>query len=349
MTCGMYNGKLRRLKIQRKLHSQEILLSSTAIKNRDVYMRYFLNKFIVLITTLILISLTVFFVFQILPGDPALIILGADADPKQIQLLSEKMGFDLPYYERYFNWVRGALQGDFGNSIRFNTPVLELMKARIPVTVQIGIFSVLLSVFIGIPLGILIGRYSDTGFGRFLSAVAQLGLAIPTFWLGLILILIFSITFSFFPSGQYVPIQHGFFLWAKSIFLPALSLAIGNISIIVRFLKNSIMENMTEDYVRTARSRGQKEGSILISHVLRNALLPVITILGMIIAETLSGTIIIENVFSLPGIGQLTVMAIEARDLPLVQALSLYIAAVVVIVNFGVDVLYRMIDPRMRF
>ncbi|MDL2248476.1 ABC transporter permease [Tyzzerella sp. OttesenSCG-928-J15] len=311
-------------------------------------MKTFFSKLAAFISSLIIISLIVFFVFQILPGDPALIILGADADPNQLEALRESLGLNLPLAERYINWVKGALTGDFGTSIRYNIPVSQLIMSRLPVTAALGLMAIAMSIIIGLFFGIVISKYRNSPFGHILSLLTQLGLAIPTFWLGIMLMLIFSVILNIFPSGRYISIENDFWGFWKSLFLPALALAIGNGVVIVRFLKSSVESNMEKDYVRTAKSRGSSNNRILFVHVLRNACLPVITIIGMIAAETLSGSIIVENVFSLPGLGQLIVTSIATRDLPLVQATCLYIAFIVVSINFIVDGIYKIADPRLR-
>jgi len=311
-------------------------------------MKTFANKFIAFLASLMLISVIVFFVFQILPGDPALIILGADADINQLEALRESMGLNLSVSARYFNWVSGALTGDLGISIRYNMPVSELILNRLPVTLTMGITALLMSVAIGLILGTLISKYKDTFGGQLLSAFTQIGLAIPTFWMGLMLMLVFSVMLKIFPTAGYINYQDDFVGFVKGLFLPALALAMGNSATIIRFFKNSVSENMNQDYVRTALSRGCNDKRVLFIHVFRNALLPIITISGMIAAETLSGSIIVENVFSLPGIGQLITTAISTRDLPLVQSACLFVAFVVVSVNFIVDSLYKFADPRLR-
>jgi len=311
-------------------------------------MKELADKFIAFLVSLVLISVIVFFVFQILPGDPALIILGADADINQLEALRESMGLNLPLSVRYFNWVKGALTGDLGISVRYNMPVSELISNSLPITLTMGGMALVMSVAIGLVLGTLISKLGDTVWGQLLSALTQVGLAIPTFWLGIMLMLVFSVTFKLFPTTGYISYQDDFLGFAKGLFLPALALAIGNSAIIIRFFKNSVNDNMSLDYVRTALSRGCNGNRVLFTHVFRNALLPVITIIGMIAAETLSGSMIVENIFSLPGLGQLIIAAISTRDLPLVQASCLFVAFVVVSVNFIVDALYKFADPRLR-
>ena len=311
-------------------------------------MKTLANKLIAFLVSLVLISVIVFFVFQILPGDPALIILGADADVNQIEALRESMGLNLPISTRYFNWVKGALSGDFGMSIRYNRPVLQLIAGGLPVTITMGVMALFMSIAIGLSFGTIISKYSHTWGGQLLSALTQIGLAIPTFWLGLMLMLVFSVMFKLFPTMNHIHYSEDFFGFVKGLFLPSLAVAMGNSSIIIRFFKNSVNDNMNRDYVRTALSRGCNSNRVLFTHVFRNALLPIITIIGMIAAETLSGSMIVENIFGLTGLGSLIITAISTRDLPLIQATCLLVAVVVVSVNFIVDALYKFADPRLR-
>ena len=311
-------------------------------------MKILANKLIAFLVSLVLISLIVFFVFQILPGDPALIILGADADINQLEALRESMGLNLPLSTRYFNWVKGALTGDLGISIRYNMPVADLIKSRLPVTLTMGVMALIMSIAIGLSLGTIISKYEHTICGQLLSAFTQVGLAIPTFWMGLMLMLVFSVILKLFPTVGYINYHDDFFGFVRGLFLPSLALAMGNSAIIIRFFKSSVSDNMSQDYVRTALSRGCNDNRVLFTHVFRNALLPIITITGMIAAETLSGSMIVENVFSLPGLGQLIITSISTRDMPLVQASCLFVAVVVVSVNFIVDALYKFADPRLR-
>ena len=311
-------------------------------------MKELANKFIAFLISLVLISLIVFFVFQILPGDPALIILGADADVNQLEALRESLGLNQPLSVRYLDWVKGAVSGDLGISIKYNRPVAELIRDSLPVTITMGVMALTMSVALGLFLGTIISKYSHTIWGQLLSAATQIGLAIPTFWMGIMLMLIFSVTFKLFPTTNYINYQEDFFGFAKGLFLPSLALAMGNSAIIIRFFKNSVNDNMNQDYVRTALSRGCNDNRVLFTHVFRNALLPIITIIGMIAAETLSGSMIVENIFGLAGLGQLIVRAIATRDLPLIQSTCLLVAVVVVSVNFIVDALYKFADPRLR-
>ncbi|MCR1832904.1 ABC transporter permease [Oceanobacillus caeni] len=311
-------------------------------------MRYFLYKLSSFITTIIIVSIMIFFVFQLLPGNPAQIILGIDADPHQVAQLEKQLGLDRSPVERYMDWVAGVLQGDLGESLRYQLPVSDIVIDRIPVTASLAILSLLFTVVIGVPLGIFIARSDGRWISIFLNVLTQLGISIPSFWFGFILILIFGVTLQLFPTYGYVPWSEDFLGALRSFFLPSFAIAIGNIAIVIRYLRNTILDQSKMDYVRTARVKGLKERSILYGHILRNSLIPVLTIMGLLIADTLGGSIIIENVFSLPGLGNLLIQSITSRDFPLVQSMVLYIAIIVLLINFIVDMLYKVIDPRIR-
>lgn len=311
-------------------------------------MGYYLTKASGLVITLILVSLLAFFVFQILPGDPVDVILGIEADEFERQAMRERLNLDRPIVERYVDWLKGALTGDLGISLRYQMPVSELLFASVGTTASLAFLALLLTVLIGIPIGVLLARFSTKKKTIAFSMVTQLGLSIPSFCLGVFLINIFSVRLNLLPSIGYTPISEGIIPWLRSLILPSLSIAIGTSSVLIRYVKVSITKEMGKEYVRTARSKGAGDARIMYSHVLRNSLIPVITILGMIAADILGGSIIVENVFSLPGIGRLISVSINTRDLPLIQALVVYLAAIVVVINFLVDMVYSVIDPRIR-
>ncbi|WP_284141189.1 MULTISPECIES: ABC transporter permease [unclassified Virgibacillus] len=311
-------------------------------------MKYALYKLSTFLMTILLVSLIIFTVFQVLPGNPAQIILGMDADTQQIAQLEKELGLDKSIGERYTSWLSGFLMGDLGDSLKYQQPVLDVLKDRIPVTFSIAIYSILLTICIGIPLGIYIARTDGRWISVFLSMFTQLGIAVPSFWFAFVLILVFGVTFQLFPTFGYVPWSESFIGALRSYFLPSLALAISNIAVVIRYLRNTILDQAKMDYVRTARCKGLREKTIMYGHILRNALMPVLTIMGLIVADTLGGSIIIENVFALPGLGNLLIQSITSRDFPLVQSMVLYIAILVILVNFIVDLLYKLIDPRVR-
>ncbi len=311
-------------------------------------MAYAVRKFLSVCATLLFISLLTFAAFQILPGNPASIILGADADPLQVQALEAKLGLDQPLGARYVNWIENLFQGQLGDSLRYQRPVATLMASSLPVTVSLSVLSILITIVVAVPVSIFLAKYNNSRFATLLSALTQLGVSVPSFWVGMMLILVFSVTLRWFPSGDFVPFTQSFGRAVRSLTLPACAISIGTSAVVIRYLKNTLLDQMQMDYVRTARSKGLTKNAALFRHILRNALLPTITILGMMLSEVLGGSIIVENVFNLPGIGRLVISGIGNRDLPMVQALVFYLAVTVVALNAFVDVLYTLIDPRIQ-
>jgi len=311
-------------------------------------MHYYTRKLLSTIITLFLVSVLTFSIFQLVPGDPAQMILGVDANPQQIEALRSTMDLDKNPVIRYTNWVLRAVQGDFGTSYKYQRPVAALISSSITITAQLAFLSLLLSIIIGIPVGIFIAKRDKEKKVIPLSILSQLGMAIPSFCVAILLIDIFSIKLKILPSLGYIPFSESPFGCFKSLLLPSLSIAFGGAAVIIRYLRSNIVSERREDYVRTNRSIGLSENQILYKHILRNSLIPVITIFGILVSEVLGGSIIIENVFSLPGIGKLITSSITSRDLPLIQALVLYLSIIVVITNMIVDLLYGVIDPRIR-
>lgn len=311
-------------------------------------MKYYLKKILGFIFTILLVSIITFVVFQILPGDPAQIILGVDADPAQIENLRATMNLDKGYVERYLIWLTNALKGDLGVSYRYSRAVSELISESFFVTSSLAVYSIALTILIGLPLGIFIAKNSKKKITTGISMLSQLGISVPSFCMGIMLISIFSVNLGWFDSIGYIPASESLTGWFKTMFLPSLSIAFGSSAVLARYIRVSIANQQKQDYVRTAKSKGLSEKIIMNQHILRNSLIPVITILGMLVADILGGSIIIENVFSLPGIGKLISTSITTRDLPLIQGLTVYLAGIVVICNFGVDILYSIIDPRIK-
>jgi peptide/nickel transport system permease protein len=310
-------------------------------------MHFLLRRTLTLFATLLLVSLMTFAVFQVIPGDPALIILGLEAEEEQIRALQQKLGSDQPLFQRFIRWLGGVLTGDMGESLRFSLPVTELIWSRFPVTLSLSLMSMGLTVVLAIPLGIIAARAQGKWSDYLVSITTQFGMAIPSFWLGILLMLFFGIILSWFSPGGYVPWSEDIWGAFRSLFLPSLAIAIPQIAVVVRYLRTLIIEQLNADYVRTARGKGMKERIIIYKHVLRNALIPVVTVLGMIFADVLAGSLIIEQVFALPGLGRLLISSISYRDFPLIQGMVVYITLIVILIHFVVDLLYRVLDPRI--
>ena len=301
-----------------------------------------------LMVTLLVASLLIFLLLEILPGDPAAVILGVGAQEDTLRALRAELGLDLPAPVRYLNWLGEVLQGDLGRSYTYDTPVQELLLNRVELSLPLALLAILLSTGIAIPLGVFAAsrhrKVADTGIMGF----AQLGVAVPNFWFAILLILLFSVKLRWFSAGGFAGWDAGWFPAFKSLVLPAVALALPQAAILARVTRSSVLETVQEDYIRTARAKGLSRSQALWRHAVRNALIPVVTILGLQLSFLLAGTIIIENVFYLPGVGRLLFQAIAQRDLMVVKNLVLVLAATVVLINFLVDLLYAVLDPRLR-
>ncbi|WP_042165659.1 ABC transporter permease [Paenibacillus gorillae] len=311
-------------------------------------MNYFVRRLLTLLLTVFFVVTLTFAAFRIIPGNPALTILGTEASDEQIALLEAKLGINRPLPEQFIDWLRGAAALDFGQSLRFSEPVLKLIGDRFPVTISLALLALTITIAVAVPLGIAAARSKGKAADMMISIGTQLGLAIPSFWMGIALILVFGLVLRWFSVSTYVPWSENPYLALKSLLLPAIALAVPQIAIVVRYLRTTLLEQLNLDYVRTARSKGLKDHSVLFRHVLRNALLPVITVVGINFGELLAGSLVVEQVFTLPGFGSLLITAIGNRDYPLVQGMILLIAFIVVAVNFVVDLSYRILDPKIR-
>ncbi len=306
------------------------------------------KKLVSLFLTLFFVSLIIFFVFQVLPGNPAEIILGTEADEAQVLALEKELGLDKPILVRYANWIKDILKLDMGTSLKYQVPVKDLFFKKLPVTLYLTFFSLFLSLIIAIPLSIQITAKSDKWYASIITAITQLGISIPSFWLAFLLIYLFAVKLGWFNTLSYNAMSGNFFQKLYKFFLPSLAIAIPNIATIIRYMQSAILDEINKDYVRTARMKGLLLKDILYKHVLRNALIPVITIIGISITSSVGGSLIVENVFSLPGIGSLIVQSISSRDFPLIQSVVFAVAFMVIIINLIVDILYRIVDPRIR-
>ncbi|MDI3382722.1 ABC transporter permease [Xenophilus aerolatus] len=309
---------------------------------------FLLKRLATLIGTLIGASVIVFLVLEILPGNAAQMLMGPDADPSAVAALAAKLGLDQPAWTRYWQWIGGLLTGDLGDSYTYGSPVLDLIVERLQLTIPLAFmamaFTTVIALLVGVTAAARHNKLGDVG----LMGLAQVGVAIPNFWFAILLILLFSVKLQWFSAGGFDGWGEGFGAGIKSLLLPALSLAVVQAAILARITRSAVLEVMREDFVRTARAKGVGQRAVLWRHVLRNALIPVVTVMGMQFSELLAGTIVVENVFYLPGLGRLIFQAISNRDLIVVRNCVMLLAAFVVIVNFVVDVLYAVIDPRIK-
>jgi peptide/nickel transport system permease protein len=297
---------------------------------------FLIKRLAALVLTLLAASLVVFLVLEVLPGDPASLVLGTSAREDTLAALRHQMGLDRPVWVRYASWMWGLCRGDFGVSYTYDVPVAELIRQRVTVSLPLALMAILLSTGIAIPTG-------DTA----LMGVAQIGVALPNFWLGILLILLFSVALPWFPASGFAGWDAGIWPAIHSLLLPAIALALPQAAILARVTRSSVLETMGQDYVRTALAKGLSSTKALWRHAMPNALIPVVTIIGLQFSFLLAGTVIIENVFTLPGLGRLIFQAIEQRDLIVVEDLVVLLAGSVIVVNFLVDLIYLALDPRL--
>ena len=306
------------------------------------------KRFATFVATLAGTTVITFLALEILPGDPARVILGVEAPDSGVQALREQLGLDRPALERYLDWVGSLATGSFGTSYTYSVPVDELLAARLEITVPLALLAMTFSVAMAMALGIFAAarhnRYGDVA----VMGVSQLGISVPNFWLALLLILLFAVHLRWFSAGGFPGWDAGVGPALKSLLLPALALATVQGAILTRFTRSAVLETMREDYVRTARAKGLTRGQTLYRHVLRNAMIPIVTVMGLQFANLLAGTIVVENVFALPGVGRLILQAITNRDIVVVRDVVTLLAAMVVLINLGVDLLYAAIDPRLK-
>ena len=313
---------------------------------------FLLKRLATFLATLAVASVLVFAVLELLPGNAAEVILGDTATPESLAALQTKLGLDRPPLQRYTDWVGGLLQGQTAQSISYDTPTAELIAERMRVTLPLAVLSMALTVVLALALGIYAAsRHNGLGDVGVMAA-SQVGIAIPNFWFAILLILLFAVKLQWVSAGGFPgwTEDEGGGLWEglQALILPSIALALVQAAILARVTRSAVLEVMREDFVRTARAKGLSRRQALWRHVLRNAMIPVLTVMGLQFANLITGTIVVENVFVLPGVGRLIFQAISNRDLVVVRDVVMLLAAVVVIVNFVVDVLYALIDPRLR-
>ena len=330
---------------------------------------YLLGRILATIPVVVLISVLVFLLIHAAPGDPADLLLSDEASPEDIAEARHRWGLDQPIYIQYLRFLANVASGDMGTSFRYADPVIGLIGERLPATIELAIASLLIAVAIGIPLGVWAGAKPNSWADNLGSVVGFFGISMPSFWLGIMLILIISGYFNLLPSsgrstyGVAQGSETGFYIahslftgnmqatWdgIRFIIMPAIALGTGMLGLVMRVTRSSVLEIMSEDYVRTARAKGLGENAVVWRHVLRNALVPVITVVGLELGTLLSGSIIVETVFAWPGSGSLLIAAIQARDYPLITGTVLTYTVAFVVINFAIDILYAVIDPRIRF
>jgi peptide/nickel transport system permease protein len=312
-------------------------------------LRYLINRLVAAVGVIILVSVLVFVIIRLIPGDPITILLGENLTDDARDRLVEKWGLDQPVYMQYLRWVGNIATGDFGASIRTQDNVASLLLERLPTTLSLATLSLLIAVLLGLPAGVIAAYRANTAIDGMAMVTALIGLCIPSFWLSLLLILLFSIRLDWLPVSGYVSPLESVSGWLEHLILPSLALGVGLAASISRMTRSAMLDALSQDYVRTARAKGLNEKAAVFVHALRNAMLPIITVIGLQLGFLLGGAVVVEEVFAVPGLGRLLIFGISNRDYPLIQGVVLIFAVSFVLVNLVVDLLYSVFDPRIRY
>jgi len=311
-------------------------------------LQYFLKRLLSLGLSLVAASVVIFLALEVVPGDPAAYMLGLNAQEDTLAALREELGLGGSIAERYFSWAGGLLTGDFGTSYTYRTPVAGMIADRLWVSLPLALYALTVSTLIAFPAGIWAASRRGSGADASVMGVTQLGIAIPNFWFAMLMVLVLAIQLRWFSAGGFPGWEAGFLAGMKALTLPAIALALPQASILTRVMRSSLLDTLGEDFIRTARAKGLTRSQALWRHAVRNALIPVLTILGLQFSFLLAGAIIIENVFFLPGLGRLVFQSISARDLIVVESVVMLLVFAVIMVNFAVDMAYAWVDPRLR-
>lgn len=311
-------------------------------------MKRIIKKLASMIITLLIVSFLVFLAFDIIPGDAAVSKLGTQATPERIEALREEMGLNRPFLVRYGTWLVDFVRGDMGVSYQYSQPVTRMVADKLPITMTMIVMAFLIILCLSVPLGVYTAKHQGSFTDRLISIINQVLMAVPPFFSGIIITFVFGVSLKWFVPGGFVSYTKDWGAFLGYMVFPAIAVAIPKAAMAVKLLRTSILEEAGKDYVRTAYSRGNRTRGVLYQHVLKNALIPVITFLGMALSDMVAGSLIIEQVFNIPGIGRILLNSISNRDYPVVEAIIMLVAALVVGINFLVDILYRVVDPRMR-
>lgn len=310
---------------------------------------FVVRRLIAAVPVLFLVTLIAASIMQLVPGDPASVIAGQSASNLEIEQVRQQLGLDRPFYERVFNWYAGLLEGDLGRSILLQRPVTQAILERVPVTLTLAGFALFLTIAVGIPCGVIAALRANTWVDQAVLTFALVGVSVPNFWLSLMLIVLFGVMLDWLPAGGYVPLADDPVGWARSLILPGVSLALLQIGLLARMTRATMLETLRQDYIRTARAKGLPARMVVGKHALKNVMIPVVTVIGISFGLLLSGSVVIETVYSIPGMGRLLANAIFGRDYPLIQGGLLVTAATLVLLNLAVDLLYALIDPRVKY
>lgn len=310
-------------------------------------MKYVGRKLVTMLITLLCISFLVYLAFDIIPGDAALAMLGTDVEPERLEVLREQMGLNKPFLERYALWLSGFVKGDFGTSYKYNMPVRDMILSKLPITITMALISFAIMVVVSLPIGIYTAKHSGKWGDRVLMVVIQIMMSVPHFFMGILITYVFGLVFKLFTPGGFISYETDFGGFMKYLIFPCIAIALPKIAMSVKLLRSSCIEEAKKDYTRTAYSKGNNTNKVLYKHVLRNAMIPIITLWGMTLADMLVGSIVIEQVFNIPGIGRILLTSISYRDYPVVETIIVLIAFVVIAANFCVDIIYQIVDPRI--
>jgi peptide/nickel transport system permease protein len=310
---------------------------------------YVIRRLLYVIPVLFVVSLISFSLMQLVPGDPAQVIAGLSATPAEVQQIREQLGLDRPFHVQLLSWYANLLQGDLGTSFLLGRDVIEVTLERLPVSISIAVYALILTLAFGILLGVIAALRQNSWVDQLVMTIALIGVSLPNFWLGLMLIVIFAVQLGWLPSSGYIDFRDDFWGWLRAATLPAVSLAMLQMGLLARITRSTMLEVLRQDYVRTARAKGLPARKVIGKHALRNALVTLVTVVGLSLTNVFIGSIVIEQVFSLPGLGRLALTAIGNRDYPLVQGVVLLYASTIIVLSLLVDVSYGWLDPRIRY
>lgn len=310
---------------------------------------YIIKRIFALIPVLLVVAVVCFIIIHITPGDPASVMLGSQASEEDLEKLREQLGLNLPIYQQFFSWFTGILRGDLGHSIFMNIPVSHAILEHIGPTISLTILAQTIAIIFAIPLGIFAANKRGSIFDQGIMMFALIGISVPSFLIGLNLILLFAVHLGWLPAAGYQPLSSGFIAHYKYLIMPALSLGVMQGALIARMTRASMLEVSSENYIRTAEAKGLKESVVIYKHALRNAFIPILTVIGLSFATLIGGAVVTEKVFNIPGIGQLIVNSVLRRDYEVIQGTVLLIASTYVFINLIVDICYAYIDPRVRY
>jgi peptide/nickel transport system permease protein len=311
-------------------------------------LRHTIGRLIALVPMLIALSIASFALVHVIPGDPALVMLGGEGTPQQVADLRKQLGLDRPLHVRYLEWLSRIVQGDLGESLYNRTRIMDELVWRFPTTLTLVCLSLLISVVVGVPAGLLSAVFRNSWLDHAARLLTLVSLSMPSFWLGLMLIILFSLKLNLLPVVGYTSVVTDLWSGLRFLILPSCALGTYLTALLARLVRSSVLEVLGQDYVRTARAKGLHERVVLFRHALRNALIPAVTVMGINMGILLGGSAVIETMFVLPGVGQLVITALYNRDLPVIQGLILYISVLYVLINLAVDLLYTYLDPRLR-